>query len=71
LISHARWLALWRVRRDANYTLSKCWGTPPLVNQVDLEASTLHTPFENNGGQGATSRSMKARARAIGGISST
>jgi hypothetical protein len=37
---------------DANYTLSKCWGLPPLANQVNFGASTLHTPFQNNDGQG-------------------
>ena len=37
---------LWTL--DTNYTLSKCLGTPPLAGQVNLGASTLHTPFENN-----------------------
>ena len=37
---------LWTL--DTNYTLSKCWGTPPLGNQVNLGDSMLHTRFENN-----------------------
>ena len=37
---------LWTL--DTNYTLSKCLGTPPLGNQVNLGDSTLHTRFENN-----------------------